>query len=77
MKKVLLNLSDAILSREQMKGIKGGYNDGNASKCSVTCPGQPTPLEVECPSCSSGKKNGLDCVWCEGDPNSEKCCIVV
>ena len=74
MKKKLLNLSNLILSRNELKNIKGGY--GNFADCKVTCPGQSQPLEVTCPSCSSGKKGGLDCVWCEGVPNSEKCCIV-
>ena len=36
MKKMLLKLGDSILSREQLKTIKGGYGDGSTG-CSTTC----------------------------------------
>lgn len=76
MKKILFSLSNTILSREQMKAIKGGYSDGNAAECKVTCPGVPEPLKVTCTNCDSGKKNGKDCVWCPDDPSSLSCCEV-
>jgi natural product precursor len=35
MKKLLMQFSDNVLSKGQMKGVKGGYGDGGC--CTVTC----------------------------------------
>ncbi|GAB2627808.1 hypothetical protein GCM10027035_22880 [Emticicia sediminis] len=49
MKKKLINLSNAILSREQMKRVKGGYGEGSGgglAKCNYECcDGKPLVCE--------------------------------
>lgn len=36
MKKLLMNLADSLLSREQMKSVKGGYG-AEGDRCSTKC----------------------------------------
>jgi hypothetical protein len=61
MKKLLMNLSESILSRSQMKGVRGGYGgEGGASGCTNECGNLPS---VECKggSCHTFEEFGGGC----------------
>jgi len=61
MKKKLMNFADSLLSREQMKKVKGGYEDGeqpNAGSCtkSMTCGTITTTCTSATGACSSSSQ---------------------
>lgn len=68
-----LTYANFALSREEMKSIIGGQE--NYGECSVTCP-SGGEINVTCTDCSAGKRNGIDCVWCNDSSGIEKCCLV-
>lgn len=67
-----LNLSlNEVLSRQDMKKIRGGYGGGGggASQCSATCiclvPANCGTFDISCPtntaSCAASDGDGIDC----------------
>lgn len=62
MKKLLLKISNEILSKEQMKRIRGGY--GGVSSCSATC---KDGTKVEC--------SGYKCEAFEPTPDADAFCV--
>ena len=66
-----MKFADNVLSKNEMKALKGGYGSGNGTctveiKCSATktisCSGQGA-------SCKSSPANGVGCwVQCDNDP---------
>jgi len=59
MKKVISNLGGNVLSREQMKRIKGGYESVNEGTCSHAC-----SIKGNCAAAASGR--GCECSTHDG-----------
>lgn len=71
MKKMLLKFSDGILSRSQMKEVKGGYGESGYDTCTLSC--TVGPITKSCTSTSgncSSSAYGEASPWikCDLDP---------
>lgn len=59
MKKILLNFADSLISRDQMKSVKGGCGESDSSCTSKICYNPSIPQDSgNCISCGS---NSGDC----------------
>jgi natural product precursor len=71
MKKLLMGLSDSILSRSQMKSIRGGY--GGVADCTKDCP-DPIP-DVTCSGMNCRTFNDINGGGCESDTETKPCLL--
>lgn len=68
MRKAILSFADGLLSREQMKIVRGGY--GGTASCEATCQGTTNKVKCTGTNCvaTDGCKGG-----CVSDTESKSC----
>ena len=71
MKKKFLEFSNLLLSREQLKKVKGGYNSGGVFTCTAKCRTGPPVTCTSSESCSATDYDGyhIGVVRCGNYPN--------
>lgn len=72
MKKLLMNFADSLLSREQMKKVKGGYDVDGSCTHTLTC----SPINKSCTSQTGNCKSSSQYAttpWIECDGTRYTC----